>query len=151
MWKNKTIIILASLLSACATPYENAVNFMPLNERIVDIRSTGNSSMSRRMIEEYALLAAADICLGGGFSHFSELASDTNTDTKRSLFPPNTTCHSMGEVLSCNTINYAATTYSIHTTVMRVYFHKRGEEMPPTAFNCRLIEARLGEKHKLKP
>ena len=142
MFKNYKIIYVfmcGAMLAACATSYKDAVSYMQFSDRVYQIRSAGNSSTSKSKIENYALLAAAELCVNQGFSHFSRMAGETNRNDHTVNMPKTSrsTCNNHGGSISCNT-NYHggpinATTYD---SKIEVYMHKAGENFPATAYQC---------------
>ena len=145
MLKSNKIIcafMYGAMLAACATPYTDAVSYMQFSDRVYQIRSAGNSSTGKNRIENYALLAAAELCVNQGFSHFSRMTVETDRNDAMLYLPPTsqTTCNNYGGSVMCHT-NYSGygggpiilTTYD---TKIEIYMHKAEENVPVTAYQC---------------
>ena len=143
MLKSNKIIcafMFGGMLAACATPYTDAVSHMQFSDRVYQIRSAGNSSTSKNKIENYALLAAAELCVNQGFSHFSRMAGETDRNDHTigaGYTTSQSTCNSgHGGSIRCSTNYDSPTTVTTYNSKIEVYMHKAEENVPATAYQC---------------
>lgn len=113
-------IVLSVFLVSCATPYSRAISVAHLSDRMVEITSAGNSDTNIARLRDYSKLAAAQMCISNGFSHFAELGSETSL---------------------------ASTNWGGLSRATRVYFFLPSEQLPKTALNCKRIKSSLTPKY----
>ena len=118
--KTFVVLILASFLIGCATPYGSSKgNFLggfsetQIGEDAFTITFKGNAFISRETVANYTLLRSAEVVLAHGFSYFVIVDSDKYSKSGSYTTPvtSSTTATISGNTISGSTQYYGGDTF----------------------------------------
>lgn len=106
-------------LAACTTPYQEmgltgGVSAQQIDERIVRVSARGNAFTSHTLIQEYALLKAAEVTMQNSCRYFAIVQGQDASRTGTIVTPGSATTHTSGSVHAYG--NYASGTATSRTT-----------------------------------
>ena len=142
------LLVFPLLVSACATPFSDAVSVNKLGENMYLVHSAGNTETSQQRISEYAFLAAALVCKTDGFSYFVKSDDKRNSKEHTNYSPPITSCYAgYGGSMVCSSTGGSFWTSNSHSESMVINLLNRSDASGKAAFDCDVIYSQFAPKY----
>ncbi len=142
------LLLVAFLCGACATPYKpaskpsaNGYYDTLLQEGVYDISFNANEETGLKRVKDYTLLRAAEVCLENGFSTFSIINLENNSQTETGVIT-NTTNYTTGYTYSYS--------YVVSDTSPSVSIVVKCSKEDNLFFKAKDISNNLRAKYKIK-
>lgn len=163
MKKGLAGLIVALILSGCATPYQNTgltggFSETQLQPNVFTVHFRGNGYTSRQRSTDFAMLRCAELALQNGFTHFA--IADSSQDKSTMMYNTGSSSHTYGTVNtigntsygSFNTYNSGGTSIPINKprSAYTIVCFKEKPDANGMVFDAQFLAQSIAKKYGLK-
>lgn len=156
-------IVLALLVSGCATSYQKAgltggFNDYQISKDSFMIKFKGNGFTKKDRVADFTLLRAAEVTLNNGYSYFTVMGG--NVDTSHSTYTTPVHYNTYGSVNTYGNTSYLnARTYQTggqtfnsnrHTSTLLIKCYKKDQRLHTTLYNAKMVQSSLKAQYDIQ-